>query len=146
MPRYLLKRVWGEVSDAELTEHAQRLLVTADDDYDDISWEHSHVVVDDDGRCVSYCVYSSPDAERLLAHAKASGGHFVDEVFEIAGDVSPSDFRTSARKITGGPRIPSPRRCAGVRRRSRCAPTPAGQRRGRLQVRAAAARDRRHAL
>lgn len=92
MPRYLLKRVWGEVSDAEMANNARRMLVVADEGFDDITWEHSHVVVDDDGRCVSYCVYGAPDAERLLAHTKASGGHFVDEVFEIAGDVSPADF------------------------------------------------------
>ena len=92
MPRYLLKRKWGEVSDAAMADNARRMVAVADDGFDDITWEHSHVVVNDAGRCVSYCVYEAPEAERLLAHAKASGGHFVDEVFEIAGDVSPPDF------------------------------------------------------
>lgn len=88
MPRYLLKRMRGDVSDADMADNARRMLVVADGRFDDITWEHSHVVVDDDGRCI----YHAPDAERLLAHAKVSGGHFVDEIFEIAGDVSPADF------------------------------------------------------
>lgn len=99
MSRYLLKRMWGEVSDPEMADNARRIVV-ADEGFDDITWEHSHVVIDDVGRCISYCVYEAPDAERLLAHARATGGHFVDEVFEIAGDVSPADFapwRGSAR-------------------------------------------------
>lgn len=96
MPRYLVKRTWGEVSDAEMMDNARRALAARDEgfDDDDIVWEHSHVAVDDTGRCVSYCVYGAPDAARLRAHAEATGGHFVDEIFEIAGDISPADFAT----------------------------------------------------
>lgn len=92
MARFLLQRMWGEVTDAEMADNARRMRKVADDDFPDLTWEHSHVVVDDAGRRVSYCIYGAPDAGRLLAHAKATGGHAVEEVFEIAGDVRPSDF------------------------------------------------------
>ena len=92
MPRYLVKRMWGQVSDAEMVENARRSLALTEDGFQDIAWEHSHVVTDGEGRCVSYCVYGAPTAKRLLEHAEATGGHFVDEVFEIGGDLSPADF------------------------------------------------------
>jgi hypothetical protein len=49
-------------------------------------------VTDRDGKVRSYCVYQAPSEERLYEHAAAVGGHFVDEMFEIGGDVSPDDF------------------------------------------------------
>jgi hypothetical protein len=35
-------------------------------------WEHSHVVVDDDGMAGTYCVYEAPDEETVREHAKRS--------------------------------------------------------------------------
>jgi hypothetical protein len=56
-----------------------------------IVWEHSHVVVDDDGLAWTYCVYEAPDEETVRQHAIALGQHEYS-IREIAGDVTPADF------------------------------------------------------
>jgi hypothetical protein len=55
-------------------------------------WEHSHVVVDGDGTPKTYCIYAAPNEEMIREHAALLGDHFVQEIYEIAGDVSPDDF------------------------------------------------------
>lgn len=35
MPRYLLKRMWGEVSDAEMADSARRMLLVAEETLED---------------------------------------------------------------------------------------------------------------
>jgi hypothetical protein len=92
MPRYLLIRSWGEVSEEQMQDNGRRSKQVGVDSFPDILWEHSHVVTNRDGNVVSYCVYQSPNEERLYEHASATGGHFVDEILEIGGDVSPDDF------------------------------------------------------
>ncbi len=92
MPRYLLIRSWGEISDEEMRDNGRRSKFVRNEGFPDIVWEHSHVVTDRSGKVISYCVYQSPNEERLQEHAAAVGGHFVDEIFEIGGDVSPDDF------------------------------------------------------
>ncbi len=92
MPRYLLIRSWGEVSEKEMHDNGRRSKLVRNEGFPDIVWEHSHVVTDRRGTVVSYCVYQSPNEERLQEHAAAVGGNFVDEILEIARDVSPGDF------------------------------------------------------
>jgi hypothetical protein len=92
MPRFLIKRVWGAVDEAVMAENGRRSVQIQDERFRDIVWEHSHVAVDSDGRVVSFCVYEAPDVDRLREHSRAVGGHFIDEVLEIAGDVTPEDF------------------------------------------------------
>jgi hypothetical protein len=92
MQRYLLIRSWGEVSEEQMLDNGRRSKVVRNEGFPDIVWEHSHVVTDRDGKVRSYCVYQAPSEERLYEHAAAVGGHFVDEMFEIGGDVSPDDF------------------------------------------------------
>jgi hypothetical protein len=57
-----------------------------------ITWEHSHVIVDDNGAVKTYCVYTAPDEDTIMGHAKALGQHQIESLYEIAGDVSPADF------------------------------------------------------
>ena len=63
-----------------------------ENEFKDIVWEHSHVVVDSEGKVKTYCVYQAPDEESVKAHSRALGNHEVDTMYEIAGDVSPADF------------------------------------------------------
>ena len=35
-----------------------------EDELPEITWEHSHVVVEPDGNVLTYCVYDAPDEER----------------------------------------------------------------------------------
>ena len=58
----------------------------------EITWEHSHVIVDDSGSVMTYCVYEAPDEEAVRKHSSRLGRHTIEDVWEIAGDVTPADF------------------------------------------------------
>ena len=71
--------------------HSKRILAD-NEQFSPVVWEHSHTVMDEEGRIKSYCVYSSPNTELIHEHAKQLGGHSVHHVYEIGGDISPADF------------------------------------------------------
>lgn len=60
--------------------------------FPEITWEHSHVIVDDEGGVQTYCVYDAPTEEIVRSHSKELGLHTITELMEIAGDVTPKDF------------------------------------------------------
>jgi len=92
MPRYLVQRVFDDMDDDELTELAARSKRIGKEQFPQITWEHSHVVTDGDGNTISFCVYDAPDPQAIYEHATELGRHQVSNVFEIGGDISPSDF------------------------------------------------------
>ena len=96
MARYLLKRIWGLASQAEMLENSLRSKRTRNHSFPDITWDHSHVVADDDDRVISYCIYVAPSVERVLEHASATGGHFVDHVLPLTDDVERADAQPRA--------------------------------------------------
>ena len=53
------------------------------------------MIIDDTGTVQTYCVYIAPDEEAVHQHSKRLGKHTIDNVWEIAGDVSPADFPAS---------------------------------------------------
>lgn len=91
MPRYLIERIYTVDLD-ELAAVGTRSKAIGHHRYPEIVWEHSHVVVDGDGTPRSYCVYQAPSEEMVREHAQLLGDHTIKEIYEIAGDVSPSDF------------------------------------------------------
>jgi hypothetical protein len=91
LARYLIVRRF-DVAEEEMPEVGRRSRRTIEESYPEITWEHSHVVVDGDGTVLTYCVYDAPDEEMLRAHAADLGNHTIDSVHEIAGDVTPADF------------------------------------------------------
>jgi hypothetical protein len=91
MPRYLVERTYTVDLDA-LPTVATRSKAIGHHRYPEIVWEHSHVVVDDEGTPKSYCVYAAPNEEIVREHSKRLGDHFIENIYEIAGDVSPADF------------------------------------------------------
>ena len=91
MPRYLIERIYTVDMD-ELHEVGTRSKALGRDRFPEIVWEHSHVVLDDDGTPRSYCVYSAPSEQMVREHSQALGDHFIEQIFEIAGDVTPDDF------------------------------------------------------
>jgi len=97
MPRYVIERSYT-VEEAEVPVVATRSKRIARDDYPEITWEHSHIIVTDDGKVRTYCVYEAPDEDIVRRHAMALGNHVVDVLYEIAGDVSPSDYPDSNPK------------------------------------------------
>ena len=93
MPRYLVVRKF-DVAEDEMPEVGRRSREVIEGGYPQIVWEHSHVVVNEDGRVMTYCVYESPDEDTVRNHAEDLGRHTVDAVHEIAGDVTPANFPT----------------------------------------------------
>jgi hypothetical protein len=91
MTKYLVERRF-HVSEDEMTEVSTRSKRIAVEQFPEITWYHSHVVVDDAGTVKTYCVYEAPSEDVVRAHAKALGLHDVEGVYEIAGDVTPDDF------------------------------------------------------
>jgi hypothetical protein len=63
-----------------------------ENDFPEITWEHSHVVVDDIGKVRTFCVYSAPDEAAVREHSSRLGRHQIDSLDEIVGDVTPADF------------------------------------------------------
>jgi hypothetical protein len=91
MPRYLVIRRF-DVGEEEMPEVGRRSKKTIEDGYPQIVWEHSHVIVRDDGTVMTYCIYDAPSEDIVREHAVDLGSHTVDDVLEIAGDVTPADF------------------------------------------------------
>ena len=91
MPRYMVVRKF-DVAEDEMPEVGKRSRKTIEEGYPEITWEHSHVVVMGDGTVMTYCVYDAPSEEIVRRHSDDLGRHTLDEVLEIAGDVTPADF------------------------------------------------------
>jgi ligand-binding SRPBCC domain-containing protein len=91
MPRYLIIRSF-DVAEDQMPFIGRRSRVLTEDDFPEITWEHSHVVVDDDGQVKTFCVYEAPTEDVVRQHGAKLGQHKVDGIYEIAGDVTPADF------------------------------------------------------
>ena len=91
MPRYLIVRRFS-VDESQMPAVSRRSREIIEDELPQITWEHSHVVVEPDGNVLTYCVYDAPSEEVVREHSKRLGRHHVDALHEIAGDVTPADF------------------------------------------------------
>jgi uncharacterized protein DUF4242 len=94
MPRYLIERTFF-VHEQEMPEIGKSSNQIKEERFPDLTWEHSHVIVDENGGVRTFCIYSAPDKETVKEHASALGRHNLDQIHEIAGDVTPADFPTS---------------------------------------------------
>jgi hypothetical protein len=93
VPRYLIQRNFGRVDDEHMKIRSTRSTELIDNQFTDIVWEHSHVVATPEGDVKTFCIYRSPSEDLVHAHAEALGGHTIEVIFEIGGDVEPDDFR-----------------------------------------------------
>ena len=91
MPRYVIERSYT-VDESEVPVVATRSKRIALSDYPEIVWEHSHVVLDQNGVPKSFCIYGAPSEEMVRQHADQLGDHTIVAIYEIAGDVTPDDF------------------------------------------------------
>jgi len=87
MPRYIVQRNLGKVTEQELEVAARRSKQVREASFPDITWEHSHVVRTQDG-LRTYCVYAGPSVDRIKEHARAAGLP-ADEVYDLIADVDP---------------------------------------------------------
>ena len=91
MAKYLVERRF-HVGEDEMPAVGRRSRELIEENFPQITWHHSHVVVDEGGNVRTYCVYEAPTEEVVRSHADSLGLHDVSGVWEIAGDVSPADF------------------------------------------------------
>ena len=92
MPRYMIVRAF-DCGEAEMPGVGRRSREMLETEVAGVTWEHSHVVVDDTGH--------RADVLRLLGAGRGScarttpsrlGRHKIDSIDEIVGDVTPADF------------------------------------------------------
>jgi hypothetical protein len=95
VPRYLVERTYTVDLDT-LPTVATRSKAIGHHRFPEIVWEHSHVVIGTDGTPKSFCVYDAPSEDVVREHSELLGDHFVETIWEIAGDVSPADFPLTA--------------------------------------------------
>ena len=91
MPRFMIVRLF-DVTEPEMPAVGRRSRELVENEFDQITWEHSHVVVDDEGLVQTYCVYEAPNEEMVREHSSRLGRHKLAGLHEIAGDVTPADF------------------------------------------------------
>ena len=81
-----------DVAEPEMPTVGRRSREIVENDLPEITWEHSHVVVDDTGMVRTFCVYSAPTEDVVRQHSSRLGQHRIDSIDEIVGDVTPADF------------------------------------------------------
>jgi hypothetical protein len=91
MPRYIIVRSF-DVGEPEMPGVGRRSRELTENAFPEITWEHSHVVVDDLGKVRTFCVYDAPSEDVVRAHSARLGQHEIDSIDEIVGDVTPADF------------------------------------------------------
>jgi hypothetical protein len=91
MPRYMIVRSF-DVGEAGMPAIGRRSREIVEDELTQIVWELSYVVLDDDGRVRTFCVYEAPDEEMVREHSTRLGQHRIDSIDEIVGEVTPADF------------------------------------------------------
>jgi hypothetical protein len=88
MPRFLIQRRLGDVSDEQLEAAALQAEKVRRERFADVDWDHTHVVRTDGG-VVTFCVYEGPSVERIREHAGAAGIP-ADSVWEVVADLDPA--------------------------------------------------------
>lgn len=91
MPRYLVERQF-DVGQEQMTALGRRSRQIANERFPGITWEHSHVAIDEQGHVQTFCLYEAPSEDDIRQHAQELGSHEVLRVSEIVGDVTPDDF------------------------------------------------------
>ncbi len=93
MPRFLVERDFGQVSDEQMQEFvATTKILEADERFAEMQWEGSRVCDDDGAGIKSFCVYTAPNAGLLDEHTRALGQHGTHRILEIIGDIDPRDI------------------------------------------------------
>ena len=91
-PKFLIDRNFSKITEDELAGFARDSKRIARERFHDVTWHHSHVVIDPDGVVHTFCIYSAPDEARIRGHAAAFGGHSIDRISVIADDVDPEEI------------------------------------------------------
>lgn len=87
MPRYIIERNVGDLSEAEL-EEASRRSIQVISEMEGVVWIRSYV---SQAKGKIYCEYEAPSEEAVLEHARRAGLP-VDAISLVDFEVSPSMF------------------------------------------------------
>ena len=101
MPRYLIERNFGAISDDDMLAAAALSDRLITERYPEIDWEHSHIVATDDGEIVTFCIYGAPSEAVIREHAAAFGSHVITKLYELVDDVTPDEVRRRAASAVG---------------------------------------------
>ena len=93
MGRYVIERNFGAISDDDMLAAAVKSDAVASERFPEIVWEHSHIVMGDDGQVLTFCIYGAPTEEMIREHAEAFGSHTITNIYEIVDDVTPAEVR-----------------------------------------------------
>ena len=91
MPRYLIERQF-DISEDRMPEVGRRSRQIVEEQFPEITWEYSHVAVDEGGGVKTFCLYGAPTEAVVREHAEQLGFHKIIAIYEMAGDVTPADF------------------------------------------------------
>jgi hypothetical protein len=83
-----------DCGEPEMPMIGRRSRELVEEEFPQIVWEHSHVVVDDTGQVRTFCIYAAPDEAVVREHSTRLGRHQIESLEEIVGDVTPADFPT----------------------------------------------------
>jgi hypothetical protein len=90
MPRYLIERTF-EVDENDMPRIGRKSNQVISQ-LPGVVWDHSHVVIDEQGNVKTFCIYDAPDEETVRKHSSQLGEHALDRIYEVGGDVTPADF------------------------------------------------------
>jgi len=99
MPRYLVVRTF-DVDGDEIPGLSRRLATRAMDGPQHVTWEHTHVTLDEEGLVRTYCIYTAADEAAVKRYTalldEILGDNQIESIEEIAGDITPADFPATA--------------------------------------------------
>jgi hypothetical protein len=87
VPRYLIERQLGDISDADLDEAADYSTQVRLEQFPGMEHEHTHVTRGEDG-VIAFCVYRADAPETVRAHAEAANLP-VARILEVERDLEP---------------------------------------------------------
>ena len=99
MGRYVIERNFGTITDDDMLAAAVRSDEVASERFPEIIWEHSHIVMGDDGEVLTFCIYGAPTEEMIREHAEAFGSHTITRIYELLDDVTPAEIRRRAANL-----------------------------------------------
>ena len=98
MPRYVIERAFVVGAD-DMPDIGRKSRSIIEQHMPEITWMHSHVTVDDDGKVRTFCIYEAPSEEAVREHSALLGYHDIVSIKEIAGDVTPEDFPLTVETV-----------------------------------------------
>ncbi len=88
MPRYIIERTVGSMTEEELSVAAKRSIGVVDS-MEGVVWIKSYMSAAE-GKM--YCEYEAPSPDAILEHARRAGLP-VDKISEVSVEISPAMFR-----------------------------------------------------